>query len=666
MNKKSKKTLFGAPHLGLVIEISLLFFVSCNASPDRLAESLQLAGGNRPELEQVLHHYKQHEADSLKYRAAVFLIENMPYHCSYSDEQRLNQYYDRIDSALESCRNDTAKDVKTVLTALFSESPSSKMKVISDVKTVTSRYLIDNIDTSFDLWLNEEWATHVGFEDFCEYLLPYKIVDGQILDGWKSYLKPAFCGDLNTLHYCDLYRNLAYKACETVNQELKNELNPQIVPNGENMISIGRLSTLVKMPMGTCDDYCLIASSVMRSKGIPVGMDFTPQWPFRSMGHSWNILLDNTGKNVIFEGAGPVPGTPHKKEHKMAKVFRRTYAVNRELEAVLQTEKHVPPIFLKNRFSKDVTDEYMETQDVEIKLNPHGKFKYAYPAVFDNRNWIPVCWGKISGRKAVFRKMGKNIVYLPVYYGEEGLIPASDPFILTVKGEIQPVKADTTKSQTLNIRRKFPVFQHVYNVRKRVVGGKIQASHEEKFKEPVTLHEISEYGVRAGEIDLNDVKEKYRYWRYYSPEGAYCNMAELYFFDDESGPPLTGRIIGTSGSCISDGRHEKEAVFDNDPLTYFDAPAPSGCRVGMDFGEPVRISMINYVPRGDGNNIEIGDVYELFYWDRGWVSLGKQTANRVKLIYENCPTGALFFIHDHTKGQEERIFTYENGKQVWW
>jgi hypothetical protein len=43
----------------------------------------------------------------------------------------------------------------------------------------------------------------------------------------------------------------------------------------------------------------------------------------------------------------------------------------------------------------------------------------------------------------------------------------------------------------------------------------------------------------------------------------------------------------------------------------------------------------------------------------------KKTDN-VMLDYDNCPTNALFLLHDLTKGREERIFTYENGEQVWW
>jgi hypothetical protein len=36
------------------------------------------------------------------------------------------------------------------------------------------------------------------------------------------------------------------------------------------------------------------------------------------------------------------------------------------------------------------------------------------------------------------------------------------------------------------------------------------------------------------------------------------------------------------------------------------------------------------------------------------------------LKYRDVPAGALLWLHNHSGGREERIFTYENGKQVWW
>jgi hypothetical protein len=94
----------------------------------------------------------------------------------------------------------------------------------------------------------------------------------------------------------------------------------------------------------------------------------------------------------------------------------------------------------------------------------------------------------------------------------------------------------------------------------------------------------------------------------------------------------------------------------------------SGIWVGLDLGKQEQISRIRYLPRNDDNNIRIGDSYELFYWDKGaWSSLGKQTGDDTHvLIYENCPANALFLLHNHTRGKEERIFTYEHEKQMFW
>ncbi len=111
----------------------------------------------------------------------------------------------------------------------------------------------------------------------------------------------------------------------------------------------------------------------------------------------------------------------------------------------------------------------------------------------------------------------------------------------------------------------------------------------------------------------------------------------------------------------------KEKVFDGDILTAFDAPIDHGAWVGMDFSKPISIERICYTGRGDGNSIEAGDTYELFYWYNGeWASLGRQTATGINLVYNDVPKGALYLLRDLTKGQDERPFTYENGRQVWW
>ena len=61
-----------------IIFCCLLLLMGCK-QPDSLLIALTHAGENRMELEKVLRHY---EDDTLKLRAASFLMENMPYHFS--------------------------------------------------------------------------------------------------------------------------------------------------------------------------------------------------------------------------------------------------------------------------------------------------------------------------------------------------------------------------------------------------------------------------------------------------------------------------------------------------------------------------------------------------------------------------------------------------------
>jgi hypothetical protein len=78
------------------------------------------------------------------------------------------------------------------------------------------------------------------------------------------------------------------------------------------------------------------------------------------------------------------------------------------------------------------------------------------------------------------------------------------------------------------------------------------------------------------------------------------------------------------------------------------------------------LTLIRKYPDDETNKIMPGDVYELFYWDGNWKSLGIIKAIGDKINFDSAPLNALFLLRDLTKGNQERIFTYENSKQVWW
>lgn len=69
-----------------------------------LEAALSQAGENRVELEKVLHRYQSNPSDSLKYKAARFLIENMPSYTYYKGKL-LEQYL----TFLLSCKKHEVK-----------------------------------------------------------------------------------------------------------------------------------------------------------------------------------------------------------------------------------------------------------------------------------------------------------------------------------------------------------------------------------------------------------------------------------------------------------------------------------------------------------------------------------------------------------------------------
>lgn len=140
-----------------------------------------MAGKNKNELEKTLNYYLLITPDSLKYKAACFLIENMLGHYSYKDTLVIANYYNEIDSIAELSDRDSLYEI------ISNKYNGISLQAKPDVECISSQYLIDNIENSFKLWRNNEWTRQLDFNDFCEYILPYKTMRYQILDNWKVY-----------------------------------------------------------------------------------------------------------------------------------------------------------------------------------------------------------------------------------------------------------------------------------------------------------------------------------------------------------------------------------------------------------------------------------------------------------------------------------------------
>jgi len=68
----------------------------------------------------------------------------------------------------------------------------------------------------------------------------------------------------------------------------------------------------------------------------------------------------------------------------------------------------------------------------------------------------------------------------------------------------------------------------------------------------------------------------------------------------------------------------------------------------------------------DKSFLTAGTEYELFYWSGGWQSVGKITAGDGPLVFDNVPGNALYWLSADGSDDDERIFTFSDGQQVWW
>ena len=196
-------------------------------------------------------------------------------------------------------------------------------------------------------------------------------------------------------------------------------------------------------------------------------------------------------------------------------------------------------------------------------------------------------------------------------------------------------------------------------MRKRILGGSIQASDTPDFMNAKTIYTIDTLDI-PDKIPLDG--GSYRYWRYLSPNGSYGSIAELRFLNSDS-IKINGTPISSTGTITDAVKN----AFDGDWLSNFETGSADGNWVGMDFGKPTSIGFVRIVPRGDDNDIHPGDIYELKYWDGYyWVTHQISKAEDNSLHYENIPSGTLLWLHNRSRGLDERIFRFNNGILEWW
>lgn len=638
----------------LSLSLSALLASCSQVSP--LEYALEQAGDNRPELERVLAHYK---SDPEKLAAAEFLIENMPAHFSYKDSAAIHMYYEAAIPVLESDLS-PVQQRDTLYYITTEVMPGIDRNFVSDIKVITADYLIYSIDHAFNEWKTRPWASHLTFDEFCEWLLPYKTVEKQEFDYWRDTLSNFFSDNLKSQLPDDDEMNTTYRTVDIVRNEILSKVTRYgwYTEAGYPLLSA---PTMRRITHGRCIDYVTLGVNTYRSLGIPTVIDQAPYYGRFRAGHSWDVILTDRGELLPSEwDLATEHGKKFFPDQRFPKVYRNTYAINRD------RVRYRNESALKYPFDfcvKDVTEMYTRTSDIEIDINTNEKLaeKYCYIAIFNGHNveWSLVDYGEINNGKACFKNIGRNVLYLAMGFNGKSLVPLNDPFILHRDGSIEYYVFNGNEKRPLDIHRKYFEGRNVAEMRLRLKGGKIQAANRADFSDAVTMVTIENQYV-PDKFDIQD-NNGYRYWRYLGADGSHGSIAELVFFDQDT--VATGSPIG----CKDASKESISKAFDGNYLTNFETDDPDGAWVGMDFGTKKQIRNVRVIPRSDDNDIHVGDVYELLYYNgTQWVSLGKKTATSNVLHYDDVPAHALYWVKDHTQGWDERPFIIRENNQIEW
>lgn len=434
--------------------MAALFLVcSCAQVTPGLEEALRSAGANRPELERVLNHYQTVDPNPDKLRAAEFLIENMPAHYSYAGTE-IYEYYDYAARILadKTLTPEQHRDSLLAITDLKYRDLLAHTK--PDAQIIKADYLIGNIDKSYNQWTTCPWASQVTYEQYLEWMLPYKAVELQELDYWRDTLITHFGKGLDNPIKNDVEYNTTMGVADMIRNDTYNGLHRYGLYTRAGLPLLSA-HLQAHQTYGDIPDYALTAVLAMRSAGIPAVLDETPVGSRGTAATKWYVIISDRGEQLTSEWdlATTIGGSffPYERG---PKVYRNTYAINKEREQYRRKAKYQYPFELGK---KDITSQYFLTSNLKIPIDKNtvkklkDKYLYIASAVRSKDNpWQIVDFGTLSHGKARFHDMGREVLYTVMGYDGTGLKQITAPFILHKDESIEYVNADSINSLSLD------------------------------------------------------------------------------------------------------------------------------------------------------------------------------------------------------------------------
>lgn len=506
----------------------LATFYSCSKS--KIQTAMEMAGNNKKELLAVLDYYSKNEQDSLKHKAAQYLIENMPYH--YYFEQQLMIGGTKKDSL--NWADYKMNDYNGAIASYSAIIDSLNIHIIQgegvkwDIENINSQQLIENIEYAFKAW-ELPWCKHLNFNEFCQYILPYRCKREPLSD-WRrsfyeqySWIKDSLPDEVTP-----------YEACVY----LQNVLQEQVFWTSKHSdFYSGFLSPILfqNVKLGSCENLACYTSLVMRSVGIPVLYDEILYWPRRDVGHVYNWLVSNDTVSGYLFSVTDDPPDISRSDNGATKVYRQTYELNETPIWKIWEQGGYTPSSLTNQHQLDVTSQYCRVSTFTYQIGKNDSSKeiiWLCNITPNGLRAIDFCYTDKNGL-ARFSNVTQNLFVLASYDESGALIPVSPPFIHK-REATRFFIAENNTPQNYTFNKKLVLDEKINNLKREIPlqywdNGWIRIEATAVIAEDINIHKnrrkrlfkITLDKVPQGTIFyLKETKE----WFTFDSEGKYVSV----------------------------------------------------------------------------------------------------------------------------------------------
>ncbi|MCU7693098.1 hypothetical protein ACFSPU_02485 [Haoranjiania flava] len=681
-----------------------------NPEYNQVVNTFKQANENRKELERVLTHYNQNPKDSLKLRAAYFLIKNMYWGYTATRTIKTNKaaaerivrltdslYYILVKGKNEEDPKELASDavvkgigqIKKVVQQekkkLNFEPAPQIIEEKPDAEVITAAFLIEQIDNAFYQKENSPLVKKMSFEDFCEYTLPYRFIPGFPMLKSGKFLFGFFS------KYIGKVEDNPVSIRDCIRRYNATVRNFKTIIGGFHYSEYGfeEMFFFNSWSNWDCFDQSNFAAVILNACGIPVAVENNVAYK-KFLNHHANIYFHPNVQLTSFSPENEYPQIsqfPVFKED-VLNFYRYHFSVQPQTPFFLKSKNEYVPDELLSPIIEDISKRTLKITSIKLNFSQQTKNNLAYLATFNSQNkFVATTWGIINHNEesVVFENAVLNTMYFPIYFEDTNIQLFGNPFYLaedSTKEEsttkiIELVKNKFVLLDTTYLLRKFPIKDRSIEVSNSLIGTTILGGNDSTFSKVDTLY-ILNYAPPPyfQDIHLNGNKA-YKYFKIQTPQ----KNLNMYFAEVE---------------YLTDKKHQYENTSSPTPLPVFNYDELNNHRpdsllkiwdeniietlpqydgnvetcpknvnaITLSLAEPRRVEVIRFAPQNENNGIIKFNEYVLFEWEENdWIEIGRQNPEYEFLLFKNLKTNKLYWLKNLSAGTEEMPFIINDKRE---